>query len=236
MTYNTFAELLSVPGHTTVLGFDFEGLFEELAKRSEADVAVVSTEDGFSPLGRSRDFFERDLQLPYHETIRPLADWNLSENSRVTLVAIPSKNPEGYLRGIILAPGNNAASYKRFAGPEHGGPGRSYYYNVAYEAISFACRHWGARKIAISHLSGSGRFHEDMATCQAEALAHFCDAEPSAAPESFVFCGCCITLDHLNGIRRLNPETGRTWHRPIRVEMEIISDATLLHLDWSGAA
>lgn len=229
--FKKFAELRSSSGTSTNLGYDFGVFFEELAKRGEVDVAIAPTEDGFSPLGVSRHFFEDDLQVSYEKEIRPLADWNRFENSRVTLVAIPTRNSQGILRGLVLAPGSNTASYQRF-GSAYGGPHRSYYYNVAYEAIAFVCREWAARKIGIAHLSGSGAFHEDMATCQAEALAHFCDSDPLSTPESFVFCGCCITIDHLKGIRRLNAEAGKTSHIPIRVETETVSGATLLHLDW----
>jgi hypothetical protein len=228
-----FAELKSAAGSTTVLGYDFDTLFEGLAKRDEADVAIVSTEDGFSPLGASRAFIEADLQLSYDEKVRPLADWNRSENSRITLVAIASRNPNSRLRGLILAPGINTLSYKPFSHLTSPNPSRDFYYNVAYEAVAFVCRQWGARKIAISHLCGSGDFHADMATCQAEALAHFCDTDSQAAPASFVFCGCCITLDHLKGIHRLNAEAGITQHTSIEVETVITSDATLLHLDWT---
>lgn len=235
-TFSKFAELRSEAGTSTTLGYDFGTLFEGLAKRGEADVAIVSTEDGFSPLGGSSRFFEEDLGVSYAEEIRPLADWNRFENDCVTLIAIPTRNPEGYLRGLILAPGNNTESYKRYANSSYGRPHRTYYYNVTYEAIAFASASWGARKLAVSHLSGSGNFHEDIATCQAEALAHFCDLNPLSAPHSLVFCGCCITLDHLQGIKRLNEETGKTSHFAIKVQRENARGATLLHLDWSRAS
>ena len=232
-TFSKFAELRSEAGTSTTLGYDFGTLFEGLAKRGEADVAIVSTEDGFSPLGGSSRFFEEDLGVSYAEEIRPLADWNRFENDCVTLIAIPTRNPEGYLRGLILAPGNNTESYKRYANSSYGRPHRTYYYNVTYEAIAFASASWGARKLAVSHLSECGDFHEDIATCQAEALAHFCDSNPLSAPQSLVFCGCCIRLNHLRGIDRLKTESGKTKHIPIRLEVEIKAEGTLLHLDWS---
>jgi hypothetical protein len=230
-----FAELRSAGGGTTVLGYDFQTLFGELAQRDEADVAIVSPEDGFSPLGASRRFFEDDLGVSYSEHVGPLADWNHSVNTRVTLVAIPSRNPEGRLRGVILAPGSNSRSYGTYSRSSSQSPNRSFYYNVAYEAIAFVCRQWESRRIAISHLCGGRRFHADMATCQAEALAHFCDSDPQVAPESFVFCGCCITPDHLKGIQRLNAESGISRHIPIHVEQETTAGVTLLHLDWRRA-
>ena len=103
---------------------------------------------------------------------------------------------------------------------------------MTYEALAVACGQWRARKIAISHLSASGCYHEDIATCHAEALAHYCDANPESAPGSFVFCGCCITLEHLQGIRRLNAEGQSSKHRPIQITTEAKAGAALLHLDW----
>jgi hypothetical protein len=229
------AELRSSADTRTLIGYDFRSLFGDLAKRREADVAIVSTEDGFSPLGASARFFEEDLGISYGEVIRPLANWNRFENPRVTLVAIQSKNPAGRLRGVILAPGSNTKSYNSFKTSSNHieVPNRAFYYNVSYEAIAYACIHWSSRNIGISHLCSSGDFHEDIATCQAEALAHFCDAKPPVAPKSFIFCGCCIEPDQLNGIRRLNVEGNITRHREIQVETEVTSNAVLLNLDWS---
>lgn len=103
---------------------------------------------------------------------------------------------------------------------------------MSYEAIAYVCGEWGARRIAISHLSGSGQFHEDIATCHAEALAHYCDGHPDTAPDSFVFCGCCISLEHLQGMRRLSAEGQTTVHRPIPTSTKIEGPAVLIHLDW----
>ncbi len=227
-----FVTLQANHGHRTALGYDFHAFFKELAERGEADVAIVSTEEGFSPLGASRDFFEHDLGISYEGEIKPLANWNCSDNERITLIALASRRPGGLLRGIVLAPGNNTRSYEPFARSYDPRPNRDFYYNVTYEALSFACGQWGARKIAISHLSGSGRYHQDIATCHAEALAHYCDAQPDSAPDSFVFCGCCISLEHLQGIRYLNSEGQQTKHCPIQVTTEIKDNATLIHLDW----
>jgi len=214
------ANLQSKHGHCTTIGYDFKHLFQELAESGEADVGIVSTEDGFSPLGASRQFFTSDLGIPDAE-IRRLANWNRSENKQVTLVALGSRNANSLLKGIILAPGANTLSYQQFpTSVRCHRPYRDFYYNVSYEAISFACKQWGARKLAISHLSGSGSYHEDIATCHAEALAHFCDIEPVASPDSFVFCGCCITAEHLDGIRRLNVEGARTAHFPIQTAID----------------
>jgi len=217
-----------------VIGYDFHAYFKEIAGGDKADVCIVSTEDGFSPLGTSHDFFASDLGIPVAE-IKRLADWNRFENERVTLVALSSRRNGGLLRGILLAPGETAHCYERFATPIYGRPHRDFYYNVSYEAIAYACQEWGARKLAISHLSGCGTYHEDIATCHAEALAHYCDNHPETAPDSFAFCGCCIRVGHLDGIRRLNAEGDKTIHRPISVSVESEGDVKLIHLSWQMA-
>lgn len=220
-------------GHETARGFDFRSFFKELVERREAEACIISTEEGFSPLGASRDFFERDLGISYEDEIEPFANWNRFENERTTLVALESRRPVSLLLGIILAPGETSLCYERLpASVRCHRPCRDFYYNVTYEALAVACGQWGARKIAISHLSGSGRYHEDIATCHAEALAHYCDGHPDSAPDSFAFCGCCITPEHLQGIQRLSAEEQSSKHRPIQITTETKAGATLLHLDW----
>ena len=120
---------------------------------------------------------------------------------QVTLVAIPTQKATSILRGRILAQGNNTESCKRF-GNSYGHPHRSYYYNVAYDVIAFACSEWKTKRIAMSHSSGHKKFDEDMTTCQAEALAYFCDSNPRVVPESFIFVSNSITSDDLNGIKK----------------------------------
>lgn len=151
----------------------------------------------------------------------------------MTLVVLPSRRGSGCLRGTILAPSETSECYKRFATPRYGHPYRDFYYNVTYESIAYVAQNWDAHHIAISHLSGCGSFHEDIATCNAEALAHYCDANP-AAIESFVFLGDAggISLDHLAGIRRLNAETNSGRHRAIATETEHRGGHVLVHLDW----
>ncbi len=104
-----------------------------------------------------------------------------------------------------------------------------------YEAIPYASAQWSACRPAISHLSGSGQFHQDIAMCKTEALAHFCDANPSAI-DSFTVLGCCMSVEHFAGIARLNTEgqTGR--RRSIIVEVENKVSHTLVHLSWDSNA
>lgn len=115
--------------------------------------------------------------------------------------AVEKSHHASHTKNLTLP--RNARCYQKFAVPIHGRPYRDFYYNVTYEAIAFVCGKWGAKKLGISHLSASGHYHQDIATCHAEALAHFCDENPDIAPESFIFCGCCIGVEHLKGIQQL---------------------------------
>lgn len=230
---------LSLHASDTIIQYDFTAIFQDLAKRGEADAVIVSTEEGFSPLGASREFFERDLGISYDDEIRPLARWNQSENDVVSMVALKSKNTQGQLRGVLLAPGENCLSYAPFASTSRAyrpKPHRDYYYNVSYEAIAFLCKEWGARKIAIAHLSASGQFHEDIATCHVEALSHFCNEHPDLAPESFTFCGCCIEVNQLTGAKQLAQEKSPELHRPIRTWKTVKGSAKIINIDWLARA
>jgi hypothetical protein len=227
-------------GKETQIKFDFTAMFETVASRGEADLAIVSSEQGFSPLGTSSNSFERDLKISYSAEIRRLADWNRSENVQVSLVVFRTKNTQGFLRGLILAPGENCQSYEPYRRQSKHNryaafPDRSFYYNISYEAIAFACRELGARRIAISHLSGSGAYHRNMATCHAEALIHFCKEYPEIAPETFTFCGCCISQDHLSGVKTLVQSKPNTTHRAIEVQIITQDSADILHLVWKIA-
>lgn len=237
----TSSTLCTLPlnASNTTIRYDFSAIFRDLAERGEADAVIVSTEEGFSPLGASREFFERDLGVSYDDEIQPLARWNQSENDAVSLMAFKSKSTQGLLRGVLLAPGENCLSYAPFASKTRAyrpKPHRDFYYNVSYEAIAFLCQKWGARKIAISHLSASGQFHEHIATCHVEALIHFCNEHPDLAPESFTFCGCCIEVNQLTGAKQLAEEKSSALHRPIRTWTTFKGSAEIINIDWLARA
>jgi len=219
-------------GLVTQIRSSFGKGFKQLAQDGDADVGIMSTEEGFSPLGASGKFFESDLAIPYDSNIRQLAQWNRFENTKVTLIAFKSRRPNGALKGIILAPGSNTKSYEPFAGSPYSRPHRDFYYNVSYEAIAYACFEWSAQKIAMSHLSSCGQFAKDMAICQIEAASHFCNEHPNQSPKSLTYCECCIRDEHFEGIASLETEVGANEHRPIRITTEQIGLANLLHLDW----
>jgi hypothetical protein len=215
--------------------FYYSGEIKTLSTVSDIDAYIVSTEDGFSPLGSNRRFLSSALGIPEKE-IQQLANWNRFENPRVSLVAFKSRIMDSSLRGVILAASESSASYKRFAMPNYGRPYRDFYYNVTYEAIAYASQKWGANCFAISHLSGCNSFHEDIATSNAEALLHYCN-ETAHSIRSFIFLrDCDIDREHLAGIGRLNFENETSQHRPISIEFEHCDGYDLVHLDWCNDA
>jgi len=225
------AEMESQHGARTTVGLAEDGL-KSLARAGRVDAFIVATEDGFSPLGSNLSFLSSDLGISEQE-IKHLAYWNRFKNPRVSLVALQSRRSGSHIRGVILAASETSASYERFATPRFGRPYRDFYYNVTYEAIAYASKIWGAQHLALSHLSGSGSFHEDIATCNAEALAHYCDANPAVDVKSFMFVECCIDPEHLSGISRLNAEAHTGKHHPILVEMEQHEGHVIVHLEWN---
>lgn len=231
MTTVPIARLDCSHGEAVDVLFDHRHV-KELAQEGEVDAFIVGTDDGFTPLGVNRRFLASDLGIP-EEEIRRVADWNCAENPRVTLVALHSRRDGSRLRGVILAASEMSHCYKRFSTPRYSRPYRDFFYNVTFEALAIASGKWGARRIAISHLSGSGSFTEDIATCNAEALAHYCDAKPSEI-DSFIFSGCCISAEHLAGIRRLNSEAKTGAHRAILTEAAHRDGCELMHLDWTA--
>lgn len=213
----------------------YSGEIKTLASDAKIDAYIVSTEDGFSPLGSNRRFLASEIGVPEDE-IKRLADWNRFKNPRVTLAVLSSRRKSSCLRGVILAPSQTSECYQPFSARSFGRPCRDFYYNVTYEAIAYASQAWGAHHLAISHLSGCGSFHEDIATCNAGALAHYCDSSANAI-ESFTFLSDCdISLEHLNGIRQLNAKGKASQHRPISTETEHHEGHVLVHLDWSRDA
>ena len=197
--------VLSGDNFSSVVCYSLGSSYQELAHRDEVDGAIISTEAGFSPLGHSADFFQQDLNISYESEIRPAADWNRFNNEDVSLVVFKSDNPKGILRGVVLAPGENCKSYPRSTSS---GTNYSptidieYYYLVSYQAITHLSARLGARRIAISHLSGSKNFNSAMAVCHLKALHDFCMANPRYAPETFTFCECCITTLQLENAQR----------------------------------
>ncbi len=225
MGLKKIAELCSKGGNTTI-GYQSGG-------PHEFDCYIVASEDGFSPLGAMRSFFSKELNVD-EATISQLASWNRFENPEVSFIALPARGQGHRLRGLLLAPGENSKCYAKFAEPRHSKPYRDFYYNVSYECIKYASTHFNSKRLGITHLSSSGRFHEDIATCTAEALAHYCDGSDNPHIDTFAFVGCCIEERHLHGIRRLNAERATSQHREILTTQSMIDGFEMVSLDWSA--
>ena len=217
----------------TCIGFDFTSSLKELATSGLTDVAILSPEDGFSPLGASKNFIESDLGISYDNEIRKISEQDCWHGEKINLLAIPSKKPDSLLKGIILAPGSNCDCYRPFVRSSYSKPARDFYYNVSYEAFLFACLEWGAKNLAISHLCGSNKFHKDIANCHIEALSHFCYEHPQESPNSFIFWGCCINKQDLSEIRSIREVANNTPHRLIDVTSKIRDGNTIISLDWN---
>jgi hypothetical protein len=229
---NKLAELRSKNGKSTYLGYDFTSSFEELVQQGLIDCCIHSTEDGFSPLGGTRKFISSELGIA-EEVIGELADWNRFENEEISIIGLPNRKPEGNLKGVVLAASETSECYKQFAPAYHSKPYRDFYYNVAFESIHYCVKTLGATKLAMFHLSGNRHFHEDIATCVAEALAHFCDTEGNPNINSFIFVGCCIEPSHLLGIQRLNLEGNVTRHRKIIARKSEFNGFEVISFDLS---
>ena len=88
---NKIAELRSKTGFVTTIGYDFESSLESLVEAGLIDCCIVSSEDGFSPLGAARDFFAQELGIEVNK-IRKIADWNRFHNEEVSFASLSSRN------------------------------------------------------------------------------------------------------------------------------------------------
>jgi hypothetical protein len=214
-------------------GKSYIGYFPgELKSLAGIETYIVSTEEGFSPLGSNIRYLEAELNVPAEE-IKRLADWNRFKNTEVSLVAIASRVPSSQLRGVILSAAEGSKCYERYAMPIYGKPYRDFYYNVTYEALAYAKSHWGARSFAISHLSHSCNFHPDIATCNAEAFLHFAEALNDGAASLTFLRDCDIELEDLSGAEKLLKSCvlGRVGeHRQIVTSIRSFEGATVIDL------
>lgn len=217
-----FGAIRTDSGFTIRLGYALECEFSTLAQSGAVDAFIVSTEDGFSPLGAARQFFSVDLGIAEKE-ISERADWNRSTNQRVTLVGLASRRPNSHLKGVILAPGGGSKCYEEFNANARENGSQEFYYHVTFAAISQASNVWGARRLALAHLSPSGGFDESIASANVQALAKFCAGGSFGRIESLIFVGCCIQPGHLRATDRLDRE------RPF----SSVNTETWTHLSWA---
>jgi len=158
--------------------FTFARELSRVARSGEIDALLLSTKNGLAPLGPARRFFAGDLGIAARE-LSELARWCHYENASVALVAVASRNPEGFLKGMVVAPAETARCYRQLAG--HGGPGHDFRYRVWREAIAYAGSAWRTRCLAIdnfslaesgiasSHLAGVRRLGGDATLFRREA-------------------------------------------------------------------
>jgi len=222
--------------------------FETLVNNGLVDAVIVDSVDGFSQLGRWRDFLSGDLGLDQRNlaqywldgcpeklerNISSLADWNCMREE-VTLVAIPSGNAQGHLKGLILVPDIDSKCYCKFPSPlRKSAIHRDFIYNVTYEAISHAYHEWGARRIGITHLSRSkcnGQYEHALTMCQVEVMFHFC-AEHRGM-ESFAFLDCTEGNIPLRLVDYYNSKADIGCHRPIKTKRLEYWGIDFIDLTW----
>jgi hypothetical protein len=226
------ADLVSKHGRTTRIEVARHEGLRGLAEHRPAQAFICSTEEGFAPIHSEKGFLLDALGVPWQD-IRTLANWNRFENENVSLVIVPSRNPNSSLRGLILAAAERCRSYERFAEPEIGLICREFFYNVTYEAISIAYRRWGATRLAISHLTGCVRKPRDTEAlaCNFEAIAHYCDDHAEANIEYLSYVGCCIAPKNFEGVSELVGHFGKA-HHPINVTSRLHDGYEVLDLHW----
>lgn len=231
LVMNEIAMLSSAGGRTLHVRHAPAADLRTLVDECHVDVVIMASEYGFSPLGTASEYLSEALDVPVEE-IKRLADWNRFNNEQVTLVAIRSRREGSSLKGLILAPAETSRCYGAFATPLYGRPHRDFYYNVTHEAVAYPATRWSAQKVGITHLSASGRFHPDIATCNAEAAAHVGGGSERSI-ESLVYCGCCISGEALQSIQRLVQPLANQVHRPITTSIERVAQIELIHLCWT---
>lgn len=242
--------LQSSLGENIIINHPVGYQLQTLVQGGVVDCVIVDTEDGFSQLGMMRKFLSAELGLiernlvkyvlngfpqKLEKDISSLADWNRSRISEVTLIAIPSERPGSYLKGIILSPYDGSECYKKYSAPEYRKTYRDFMYNVTYEAISYAYKTWGARRIGITHFSGSKhrmKYRRDLTTCQIESMTHFCNIHKGM--ECFTF------LDDYEGnlpleiVKDFNSSQNIGVHRTINIKTINFWGIDFVDLDWGS--
>jgi len=164
-----------------------------LVDGGHADVAAMSAEHGFSPLGHESSYLSSALGISDRE-IRRWADWCNGESDEITLVALHSRRGTGVFKGLVLAPGAASRSFHMFFTQGAKTPDithRDFYYGVTHEAVAYAVNAWDAHYIALSHLSKTQQFDSEVAASMAEAVTDV-RGNDRRPVRSTVFFSCCI--------------------------------------------
>lgn len=221
---------------------------EKLLEAHNTDVVLIEPEDGFSQLGTARTFLTKDLGLEdrnlvkwalggmksdFKPSIASLADWSRSTDPDVTLIAIPSNRKDSKLKGLILVPYADSRCYKQYAQGEYARPYRDFFYNVTYEALYYASNIWQAKRPAIAHLSRekySGRYKQDITTCQIEASMHICNEFKGI--EEITFWDCTEGNPFKNSKALIEKYAENTGHKKINVSIQKRGKIDFIELDW----
>lgn len=221
-------------GRDVVLHHAIDYRIETLVATGMIDAVIVDSEDGFSQLGKMRDFLSLELGISRRNLVKwamdgmpdslerniaSLADWNRARSPEITIVGVPSQREGGLLKGLILSPYDGSVCYRRFAMPGYGKPYRDFFYNVTYEAIAYAYLKLNARRIGVTHMSRSkygGYYEKDVTTCQIEAMIHF--SNEYAGVESFTFIDDRLGNQPLEVLSQFGKALAAGRHRKIQTE------------------
>ena len=225
---------------------------QTLIEKNVIDCIIIEAEDGFSQLGQMREFVSLDLgieQRNLHKyvldgfpdnlerNISSLADWLRARTPEVTLIAIPSANKDGHLKGLILSPYDGSESYLQFAHAEHAKPYRDFVYNVTYESIIYAHSVWGVRNIGLTHFSRNNyksTYNLDLTTCQIEAIMHFCNEYRGI--ESVTFFDDAEGNIPLDIVSKFSKSESIGGHHPIQKKILNFWGMDFIDLDWCSAS
>jgi len=182
-------------GIETEFRYQEDGDLKKLIEGRHVD-ALLSTAEGGIGDPMPTALLSSELGIPEQE----LYKWatRISVDPKLTLAALRSRVSTSTLKGVVLIPFERAESYRILVRPEHRGtPYRDFFYNVTFEAITYACRYWGASRLALNQLYFCHQsFHVEVALCQCEALIHYVDESPSTAVGSICFLGCAHVQLH----------------------------------------
>ncbi len=181
------------------VGYDLQTSCTDAFAGNQVDCVIQAAEDGFSPLGQSRSWLAKSLEIDERELTR-WADWVRFESDSPVFVVLRARGPSSRFRGVILSASESSKAYAQFR--DQCGTSEQFHRIMACATIHHALSALGARNIGITHLTESGAFREHVAKITVEAYLDLLHAFPPEQPSRLMFCGCCIHERHMEGAKQ----------------------------------